>query len=107
MTAAQSDSSTAVHDLQVALQTRANLHTCLLCLVHCALQGLVGALGTTPTSYTIPAIVWLKLKKPAAFSTHWIACWVTIVLSVAVGLLGAVGSIYVLALNAKTYGVFQ
>lgn len=71
------------------------------------MQGLVGALGTTPTSYTLPAVVWLKLKKPAAFSVHWIACWVTIVLSVAVGLFGTVGSIYVLAENAKNYGVFQ
>lgn len=72
-----------------------------------AVQGLVGALGTTPTSYTIPSIVWLKLKKPAAFSVHWIACWVTIVLSVMVGVFGTVGSIYVLALNAASYGVFQ
>jgi hypothetical protein len=67
----------------------------------------VGALGTTPTSYTLPAVVWLKLKKPAPFSPHWIASWVTIVLSVAVGLFGTVGSIYVLAENARSYGVLQ
>ena len=64
-------------------------------------------MGTTPTSYTIPAIVWLKLKKPAAFSVHWTACWVTILLSLAVGVLGAVGSVYVLAISASSYGVFQ
>jgi hypothetical protein len=70
-------------------------------------QGLVGALGTTPTSYTIPAIVWLRLNRPAPFSVHWVACWVTIVLSLAVGVFGAVGAVYVLAQNAKSYGVFH
>ena len=70
-------------------------------------MGLVGALGTTPTSYTIPPIVWLKLKRPRALSAHWWACWLTIVLSVAVGVLGTVGSLYTLAVDAPTFGVFQ
>jgi hypothetical protein len=71
------------------------------------IMGLVGALGTTPTSYTIPPIVWLKLKKPPTFSAHWWACWITIVLSASVGVLGALGSIYQLAISAPTFGVFQ
>lgn len=89
------------------------LYVAATTLIACAfpffgdIMGLVGALGTTPTSYTIPSIVWLKLKKPAAFSKHWWACWTTIVLSAGVGVCGAVGSVYVLVINASTFGMFQ
>ncbi|CAL9748452.1 unnamed protein product [Musa acuminata subsp. burmannicoides] len=39
------------------------------------LLGFFGGFGFTPTSYFLPCVIWLAIKKPKRFSLHWLANW--------------------------------
>jgi hypothetical protein len=71
------------------------------------LMGLVGALAVTPTTFVIPCLLWLTLKRPKAWnSSAWWLCWVTAVVASVLGVLGAVGAMYSIVQNAKSYELF-
>ena len=55
--------------------------------------GLLGALSITPTTFIMPCLLWLKLKKPRAGSWEFCFCWLTVPLMTAVMLIGAAGAV--------------
>ncbi|KAJ0038579.1 hypothetical protein Pint_23311 [Pistacia integerrima] len=44
------------------------------------LLGFFGGFGFAPTSYFLPSIMWLAIKKPKRFSTKWFINWVNLIL---------------------------
>ncbi|CAK0779930.1 hypothetical protein CVIRNUC_004892 [Coccomyxa viridis] len=56
------------------------------------LMGFVGALGTGPTTFWIPSLIYLVLKRPSVRSWHFWASWTILILCVIVTLLGSIGA---------------
>ena len=71
------------------------------------LMGFIGALGTGPTTFWYPSVIWLAIKKPRFGSMHFIACWICIVLGVIVTVLGSIGGLRGIIVDAKDYKIYQ
>ncbi|KAF6255805.1 amino acid transmembrane transporter [Scenedesmus sp. NREL 46B-D3] len=71
------------------------------------LMGLVGAVGVTPTTFLMPAILWLYLKRPPRSSIAFVGNVAIIVLCMLVGILGTVGSLHLIARHAAQYQLFS
>ncbi|KAG9136880.1 hypothetical protein Leryth_020609 [Lithospermum erythrorhizon] len=39
------------------------------------LLGFLGGFGFTPTTFILPSVFWLKMKKPKRFSASWVINW--------------------------------
>jgi hypothetical protein len=70
-------------------------------------MGLVGAVGVTPTTFLMPAILWLYLKRPPCSSIAFVGNAAIVVLCMAVGILGTVGSLHLIAKHAAQYELFS
>lgn len=75
-------------------------------LLSADLMGFIGALGTGPTTFWYPSVIWLVLKKPGMGSMHFWACWVCIVLGVLVTVLGSIGGLRGIIVDAQTFSVY-
>lgn len=84
--------------------------TCLIaCLVPFFedLMGLIGAIGATPTTFVIPCLLWLEIKRPSPFvSYQWWLCWTIAIVSGCIGVMGAAGALYNLIEDSRTYSLF-
>jgi hypothetical protein len=60
----------------------------LLLLLLLLLQGLVGAIAITPTTFLLPPLLWLLYKKPARWSLNWCTNWFLVVSTGIIGVLG-------------------
>jgi hypothetical protein len=58
------------------------------------LMGLIGAVGVTPTTFVLPCLLWLTIKRPATFSGIWWLCWTISFVAGTIGVLGFIGSMY-------------
>lgn len=72
-----------------------------------SLMGFIGALGTGPTTFWLPSCIWLKLKKPTMRDPSFWNSWICIVLGMAVTILGAIGGMYSIIINARYYHFYQ
>lgn len=70
-------------------------------------MGFIGALGTGPTTFWYPSVIWLVLKKPGFGSWHFWACWICIILGVLVTVLGSIGGLRGIIVDAKDYKIYQ
>ena len=70
-------------------------------------MGFIGALGTGPTTFWLPSVIWLTLKKPGVGSWHFWASWICIVLGVLVTVVGSIGGLRGIISDANTYKVYQ
>ncbi|CAN0896354.1 Lysine histidine transporter-like 5 [Linum grandiflorum] len=71
------------------------------------LLGFFGGLVFASTSYFLPCIIWLRLKRPPVGSIHWIASWFCIIVGVLVAVLAPIGGFRHILLSAKTYSFFS
>lgn len=71
------------------------------------LMGFIGALGTGPTTFWLPSVIYLTLKKPKMNSWHFWASWTCIVLGVIVTVVGSIGGLRGIINSASTYKVYQ
>lgn len=104
------------HRIPNGLPTRLvyrSLYVCFTGFLACTipffgdLMGFIGALGTGPTTFWLPSVIWLVLKKPGKGSWHFWACWVCIVLGVLVTIVGSIGGLRGIISDASTYKVYQ
>ncbi|CAL0327998.1 unnamed protein product [Lupinus luteus] len=72
-----------------------------------SLLGFLGGFAFAPTSYYLPCIIWLKLKKPRRFSLSWIINWACIVIGVLLMIVSPIGAMRNIILSAKTYKFFS
>ncbi|KAK9903830.1 hypothetical protein M0R45_000937 [Rubus argutus] len=67
------------------------------------LLGFFGGFGFAPTSYFLPSIMWLIIKKPKRFSTNWFINWASIFVGVFIMLASTVGGLRNIITDASTY----
>ncbi|KAF8090889.1 hypothetical protein N665_0462s0026 [Sinapis alba] len=71
------------------------------------LLGFFGGFAFAPTTYYLPCIIWLILKKPKKFSLSWIINWFCIVVGVLLTVLAPIGGLRTIIVNASTYKFFS
>ncbi|EOA40429.1 hypothetical protein CARUB_v10009155mg [Capsella rubella] len=71
------------------------------------LLGFFGGFAFAPTTYYLPCIIWLTLKKPKKFSLSWTINWFCIVVGVLLTILAPIGGLRTIIVNAKTYKFFS
>ncbi|CAL5031631.1 unnamed protein product [Urochloa decumbens] len=71
------------------------------------LLGFFGGFGFTPTSYFLPCILWLKIKKPPRFSTSWFANWGCIVVGVLLMVASTIGGLRSIVQDASTFQFYS
>ncbi|KAL3644452.1 hypothetical protein CASFOL_009632 [Castilleja foliolosa] len=71
------------------------------------LLGFFGGFALAPTTYYLPCIIWLIIKKPKRFSISWWINWICIVLGVILMIVAPIGGLRNIILSAKTYKFYQ
>lgn len=67
------------------------------------LLGFFGGFGFAPTSYFLPSIIWLKVKKPRKFSVSWFINWGCIFIGVFIMVASTVGGFRNIIADSSTY----
>lgn len=67
------------------------------------LLGFFGGFGFAPTSYFLPSIMWLVIKKPKRFSTKWLVNWASIFIGVFIMLASTIGGLRNIIADSSTY----
>jgi hypothetical protein len=70
------------------------------------LQGLFGAIGITPTTFTLPPLLWLLHKRPAKWGWEWTQNWFLVIITGLLGVLGTIGALYGIVEASATYRLF-
>ncbi|KAM3400239.1 hypothetical protein ACQJBY_005239 [Aegilops geniculata] len=71
------------------------------------LLGFFGGFAFAPTTYFLPCIIWLMLRKPARYSLTWFLNWIFIAIGVALMLLSPIGGLRQIILDAKTFKFYS
>ncbi|CAM6092623.1 unnamed protein product [Calypogeia fissa] len=66
------------------------------------LLAFVGGFALTPTTYFLPCIIWLRLKKPRPFSISWLVNWALIVIGVLLLLVATIGGMRNIIVDSST-----
>ncbi|EEF33263.1 amino acid transporter, putative [Ricinus communis] len=67
------------------------------------LLGFFGGFGFAPTSYFLPSIMWLIIKKPKRFSAKWFINWASILVGVFIMIASTIGGFRNIVTDASTY----
>ncbi|XP_062185174.1 lysine histidine transporter-like 6 [Phragmites australis] len=71
------------------------------------LLGFFGGFGFTPTSYLLPCVLWLKIKKPPRFSASWFANWGCIAIGVLLIFASTIGGLRSIIQDASTFQFYS
>ncbi|CAN6349310.1 unnamed protein product [Urochloa humidicola] len=71
------------------------------------LLGFFGGFGFAPTTYFIPCIMWLILKKPKKYGLTWFINVICIVIGVLLTLVSSIGGLRQIILDAKNYKLYS
>ncbi|XP_031121448.1 lysine histidine transporter 2-like [Ipomoea triloba] len=71
------------------------------------LLGFFGGFAFAPTTYFIPCIMWLIIKKPKRFGVSWFLNWLFIFIGVSLTIFAPIGGLYSIVKSAKTYHFYQ
>jgi len=71
------------------------------------LLGFFGGFALAPTTYFLPCIMWLVIKKPKRFSFSWWINWSFIVVGVLLMILAPIGGLRNIILSASNYKFYQ
>ncbi|XP_030450140.1 lysine histidine transporter 1-like [Syzygium oleosum] len=66
-----------------------------------------GGFAFAPTTYFLPCIMWLAIKKPRRFSLSWWTNWICIVIGVLLMVLAPIGGLRQIIIQAKTYRFYS
>jgi hypothetical protein len=69
------------------------------------LMALIGAIAITPTTYLLPPLLWLLLKKPARWGFEWLINVGLVASTAAIGVMGTISAVYLLITHAKEFHV--
>ncbi|QHO45954.1 hypothetical protein S245_019867 [Arachis hypogaea] len=72
-----------------------------------SLLGFLGGFAFAPTSYFLPCIIWLKLKKPRKYGLSWTINWICIVIGELIMTLYPIGALRNIIVSAKNYKFFS
>ncbi|GAA0148634.1 hypothetical protein LIER_08023 [Lithospermum erythrorhizon] len=71
------------------------------------LLGFFGGFAFAPTTYFLPCIMWLAIKKPRKFTISWWANWICIAIGVTLMILAPIGALRNIILQAKDYEFYS
>ena len=71
------------------------------------LLGFIGAIGFGPSTYCFPSMFWLAIKKPRITQWHFWASWFCIIVGIVVTVLGAIGGMRGIIVDASDYRFYQ
>ncbi|XLR03400.1 hypothetical protein S83_069598 [Arachis hypogaea] len=72
-----------------------------------SLLGFLGGFAFAPTSYYLPCIIWLKLKKPKKYGLSWTINWICIIIGLLIMTLSPIGATRNIIMSAKDYKFFS
>ncbi|KAL1289848.1 lysine histidine transporter 2 [Arachis hypogaea] len=72
-----------------------------------SLLGFLGGFAFAPTSYYLPCIIWLKLKKPKKYGLSWTINWICIIIGILIMTLSPIGALRNIIMSAKDYKFFS
>ncbi|KAB2614062.1 lysine histidine transporter 1-like [Pyrus ussuriensis x Pyrus communis] len=70
-------------------------------------QNIYVGFAFSPTTYFLPCIMWLAIKKPRKFSLPWIINWICITLDVMLMILSPIGGLRSIIVQASTYKFYD
>ncbi|GAV85762.1 Aa_trans domain-containing protein [Cephalotus follicularis] len=71
------------------------------------LLGFFGGFAFAPTTYFLPCIMWLAIKKPKKFGLSWWTNWICIILGLLIMILSPIGGLRNIILQAKDYKFYS
>ncbi|CAA7409080.1 unnamed protein product [Spirodela intermedia] len=71
------------------------------------LLGFFGGFAFAPTTYFLPCVMWVSLKRPRRFSLSWIVNWVCIVLGMLLMIISPIGGLRQIIVDFRTYKIFS
>ncbi|KAJ4710558.1 Lysine histidine transporter like [Melia azedarach] len=71
------------------------------------LLGFLGGFGFAPSSYFLPSIMWLIIKKPKRFGPKWFINWACIFIGVFIMLASTIGGFRNNVTDASTYTFYN
>uniref|UniRef100_A0A0D3FG78 Amino acid transporter transmembrane domain-containing protein n=1 Tax=Oryza barthii TaxID=65489 RepID=A0A0D3FG78_9ORYZ len=71
------------------------------------LLGFFGGFGFAPTTYFIPCIIWLIMRKPAKYSLSWLMNWCFIIIGMLLMLVSPIGGLRQIILDASKYKFYS
>ncbi|ESQ28526.1 hypothetical protein EUTSA_v10019811mg [Eutrema salsugineum] len=71
------------------------------------LLGFFGGFAFAPTTYYLPCIMWLILKKPKKYGLSWSINWFCIVIGVMLTVIAPIGGLRNIIISAKGYKFFS
>ncbi|CAN6335905.1 unnamed protein product [Urochloa humidicola] len=71
------------------------------------LLGFFGGFGFAPTTYYIPCIIWLMLRKPKKYGLSWSINIICIVIGVVLTLISPIGGLRQIILDAKSFKLYS
>ncbi|GAB2226568.1 hypothetical protein Droror1_Dr00022378 [Drosera rotundifolia] len=71
------------------------------------LLGFFGGFGFAPTSYFLPSVIWLIIKKPKRFSTSWLVNWSCIFVGVFIMLASTIGGLRNIIADSSSYSFYS
>ncbi|KAL7001210.1 hypothetical protein U1Q18_002363 [Sarracenia purpurea var. burkii] len=71
------------------------------------LLGFFGGFGFAPTSYFLPSIIWLVIKKPRRFSISWFINWASIYIGVFIMFASTIGGLRNIIADSSTYEFYS
>ncbi|KAA8548197.1 hypothetical protein F0562_004542 [Nyssa sinensis] len=72
-----------------------------------SLLGFFGGLALAPTSYFLPCIMWLAIKKPKRFGLSWFTNWICIILGVILMIISPIGGLRQIIIQAKDFKFYS
>ncbi|KAK9052704.1 hypothetical protein SSX86_029334 [Deinandra increscens subsp. villosa] len=71
------------------------------------LLGFIGGFALAPTSYYLPCVIWLILKKPSRWSLTWCLNWICIVIGILLMIVAPIGGLRTIILSAGSYKFYS
>ncbi|WOH13379.1 hypothetical protein DCAR_0832889 [Daucus carota subsp. sativus] len=71
------------------------------------LLGFFGGFGFAPSSYFLPCILWLTIKKPKRFSASWLINWVCICVGVFIVVASTIGGFRNIIHDSSSYNFYS
>ncbi|KAL2905012.1 Lysine histidine transporter-like 6 [Bienertia sinuspersici] len=71
------------------------------------LLGFFGGFGFAPTSFFLPSIIWLIIKKPKRFSISWLINWSCIIIGLFIMLASTIGGLRNIIMDSSSYSFYS
>lgn len=71
------------------------------------LLGFFGGFAFAPTTYFLPCVMWLCIKKPKRFGLSWTINWICIFLGICLMILSPIGGLRQIIQQSKTYKFYS